>query len=142
MVTMSARASVAAPAATVVETLVDVPTWGSTFPAIHDARVVSEDDGALVIAVQHREGPVTNWLEPRPPGSAWLFEVKKHYDATFGFHVSELPDGRSICCILGELRLRGWRRLLGPFVGPYAAHRLRTLTLLPLRDAAEARALG
>jgi hypothetical protein len=138
-VQIEASTFVAAPPATVYAVYADYRGWPQLFSTIKAVHVVSQDGPRVVLAIDHREGPVRNEIEVRPPDTLELWEVKRHYDARFSNRFEPVAGG-SLFTVHATIRLKGWARLLRPFLRPYVRSLIRRLQLLPVRLEAEARA--
>ncbi|MFB9236389.1 SRPBCC family protein [Plantactinospora siamensis] len=132
---------VAAPAARAYDLYADYRNWPALFPAINAVRETGRDGDAVELAIEHREGSVTNRLRLEPPARIVVTERKRRYDAEFVNTFRDTPTG-SRYEVVGEVRLRGWLRPLAPIIRPYARRQLRRLTLAPMKAAAEARRGG
>jgi hypothetical protein len=129
---------VRAPASAVRQLVADYERWPALFPMIAAARLVDDSHGVSVIAVRHRKfGEVVNRLADGPNGSLILEEAKPAYDAQFINEFVPVATGGTRVTITAEIRLKGWRHLVSPFVGPIIRRQLKHLTLDPLRRAAE-----
>ena len=135
---VTAALDVDAPARMVYRTLAEPARWSVVFPAIHATKVLGHDGCAVEVLVQHDEGTVLNWLTLLPPGRIDLRERKRRYDATFVNRFRDTGEGRSRIVVQADLRFRSaWVRSLAPLVRPYARWRMMSLTLIPLKRAAE-----
>jgi hypothetical protein len=92
----------------------------------------------LVLEVDHVEGKVSNELVVRAPDQLKLWE-KKRRDARFLNCFETVPDGTRFT-LRGEIHLKGWARLLQPFLQGYVRRQMRQLQLQPVKAEAEARA--
>jgi hypothetical protein len=127
-----------APASLAYQVLADPARWPEVFPAIHATEVLGQDGGTVGVLVHHDEGEVRNWLTLVPPSRIDLRERKRRYDAAFVNRFNDTGGGRSRIVVEADLRFRApWAVLLAPLVRPYARRRMRALTLLPLKRAAE-----
>lgn len=136
-VEVSAR--VAAPPATVFEVYANYADWPQLFRLIRDVRLVRRDGDRLVLQIDHAEGSVVNEVTLDPPGRLDLWERKRRYDATFHNRFEPVPGGTRFTDV-GEIELKGWARLLRPFLRPVVRRRMRQLQVEPVKAEAERRA--
>ena len=136
---IEASTFVAAPPATVLAVYADYRRWPQLFPTIKAVHVVSQGGPRVVLAIDHLEGTVSNEIEVRPPDTFKLWEVKRHYDARFSNRFEPVAGG-SLFTVHAAIRLKGWARLLQPFLRPYVRRQIQRLQLLPVRLEAESRA--
>lgn len=139
MVRATTSRLVRAPRATVYGIFTDVRGWPQVFPTISWVRVLREEPDEVEVVVGHREGEVRNRLMPQPPGRALLLEGKRHYDAVFANDFVEEPGGRTTVTVHALIELKGWRRVLSPFLGGYVRRQVDRFTLSPVAEAAESR---
>jgi hypothetical protein len=92
-----------------------------------------------VLEVDHTEGKVINELTVRPPAALDLWEGKRRYDARFRNRFETVPGGTRFA-VRGEIQLKGWARLLQPFLRGYVRRQIQRLQLQPVKAEAEARA--
>jgi hypothetical protein len=92
-----------------------------------------------VLEVDHVEGKVVNELVVLPPDALDLWEEKRRYDARFLNRFESVPDGTRFT-VRGEIHLKGWARLLQPFLRGYVHRLMQRLQLQPVKAEAEARA--
>ena len=127
-----------APASLVYRAFADPARWPQVFPAIHATEVLGGDGVTLRVLVHHDEGEVRNWLTLMPPSRIDLRERKRRYDATFVNRFNDTGEATSRIVVEASIRFRvPWVTLLAPLVRPYVRRQLMTLTLLPLKRAAE-----
>jgi hypothetical protein len=126
----------------------DYPAWPELFPTISAVRLVRSEGGVKTLELRHSEGVVVNTLED-VPGEAGrrvlrLEEWKRAYDATFTNVFEDRPGRPGTCTftIVGDIRLKSWRRPAAPVVRPYARRLMWRLQLEPVRNAAERREVG
>lgn len=137
---ITASAVVDAPVAVVRSVLTDVASWPEVFPSIHAVHVRRRRAQQAEILADHGEGEVLNVLTEAGPDTIVLDERKARYDATFINRFAALPGGATRYSVIGELRLRGWARALGPVLGWYGRRQLARLTVQPVKTSAEAKA--
>lgn len=131
------------PADRVRAVLLDIESWGRTFPAsLRGARVVAAGAGTVDVVVDHRtEGAVRNRLTLEADGGVRVEEWKRHYDAVFLHEFLPLGNGSaSRCRVTCRLRLKGPYRVLRPLrraIERHARRQIEELILHPLRAAAE-----
>ena len=101
-------------------------------------RLLRREGPKLVLEVDHVEGRVLNELVVRPPDTLELWEEKRRYDARFSNHFEAVPGGARFTA-RGEIHLKGWARLLRPFLAWYVRRLMRRLHLQPVKAEAEAR---
>ena len=99
-----------APRQTVLNIYADYPSWPRLFPTISAVRLLGREGPKLVLEVDHVEGKVIN-----------------------------VPDGTRFT-VRGEIHLKGWARLLQPFLRGYTRRHMQRLQLQPVKAEAEARA--
>jgi hypothetical protein len=131
--------TVQAPRETVLGVYADYQSWPRLFPTISAVRVLSREGPKLVLEVDHIEGKVINELVVRPPDQLDLWEEKRRYDARFCNRFESVPGGTRFT-VRGEIHLKGWARLLQPFLGGYVRRQMQRLQLQPVKAEAEARA--
>jgi hypothetical protein len=130
---------VRAPRQTVLDVYADYASWPRLFPTINAVRLLGREGPKLVLEVDHVEGKVINELVVRPPDQLDLWEEKRRYDARFLNRFENVPDGTRFT-VRGEIHLKGWARLLWPFLGGYVRRQMRRFQLQPVKAEAEARA--
>jgi Polyketide cyclase / dehydrase and lipid transport len=131
--------TVEAPRETVAAVYAEWTSWPRLFPTIGAVRLVRREGATLVLEVDHLEGKVVNELTVRSPGEIDLWEEKRRYDARFLNRFEAVPGGTRFT-VSGEVFLKGWARLLQPFLGGYVRRQMRRLQLQPVKAEAEARA--
>jgi Polyketide cyclase / dehydrase and lipid transport len=130
---------VEAPPKTVLDVYADWSGWPRLFPTIHGVRLLRREGAKLVLEVDHVEGRVINELVVRPPDTLELWEEKRRYNARFSNHFEAVPGGARFTD-RGDISLKGWARLLQPFLAGYIRRQMRRLQLQPVKAEAEARA--
>jgi hypothetical protein len=128
-----------APRQTVLDVYADYPSWPRLFPTISAVRLLGREGPKLVLEVDHVEGKVINELVVRPPAQLDLWEEKRRYDALFRNRFEPIPDGTRFT-VRGEIHLKGWARLLQPFLRGYVRRQMQRLQLQPVKAEAEGRA--
>jgi hypothetical protein len=139
MLHIEVTTTVEAPRQTVLDVYADYPSWPRLFPTISGVRLLRRDGPKLVLGVDHLEGKVVNELLVRPPDELQLWEEKRHYDARFNNLFETVPGGTRFM-VRGDIYLKGWARLLRPFLGGYVRRQIERLQLQPVKAEAEARA--
>jgi hypothetical protein len=139
MLQVEVSSVVRAPRKTVLDVYADYASWPHLFPTITAVRLVGREGPKLVLEVDHAEGKVSNELVVRPPDQLELWEKKRRYNARFLNRFETVPDGTRFT-VRGEIHLKGWARLLQPFLHGYVRHQMRQLQLQPVKAEAEARA--
>jgi hypothetical protein len=89
------------------------------------------------LEVDHVEGTVPNELILRCPDEIDLWEVKRLYDACFRNRFVTIPSG-TLFVVTGEIWLKGWARLLRPFLRGYMRRQMQRVQLRPVQAEAEA----
>jgi hypothetical protein len=130
---------VQAPRETVLDVYADYQGWPRLFPTISGVRLLRREGPKLVLEVDHVQGKVVNELVVRPPDQLDLWEEKRRYDARFRNRFATVPGGTRFT-VRGEIHLKGWARLLQPFLGGYVRRQMQRLQLQPVKAEAEARA--
>jgi Polyketide cyclase / dehydrase and lipid transport len=131
--------TVQAPRETVLDVYADYQGWPRLFPTISGVRLLGREGPTLVLEVDHTEGKVINELTVRPPAALDLWEGKRRYDARFRNRFETVPGGTRFA-VRGEIQLKGWARLLQPFLRGYVRRQIQRLQLQPVKAEAEARA--
>jgi hypothetical protein len=139
MLHVEVSTTVQAPRETVAAVYAEYTSWPRLFPTISAVRLVRRQGPTLVLEVDHLEGKVVNELTVRSPGEIDLWEEKRRYDARFLNQFETIPGGTRFT-VSGEVFLKGWARLLQPFLGGYVRRQMRRLQLQPVKAEAEARA--
>lgn len=139
MLQVEASTTVQAPRETVLDIYADYRSWPGLFPTISGVRLLHREGAKLVLRVDHVEGKVLNELVVRPPDALDLWEEKRRYDARFRNRFEAVPGGTRFT-VRGDIYLKGWARLLQPFLRGYVRRRMERLQLQPVQAAAEARA--
>ena len=139
MLHVEASTTVRAPKETVSAVYADYRNWPALFPTISGVRLLGRDGPKLILEVDHAEGKVRNELLVRPPDELHLWEVKRRYDARFRNRFDAVPGGTRFT-VSGDIRLKGWARLLQPFLGGYVRRQVQRFQLRPVQAEAEARA--
>ena len=139
MLRVEASTVVEASRRTVLDVYADYAGWPRLFPTISAVRLLGRQGPKLVLEVDHVEGKVVNELVVRSPDQLELWEQKRHYDARFRNRFASVPGGTRFT-VRGEIHLKGWARLLQPFLRAYARRLMQRLQLQPVKAEAEARA--
>jgi Polyketide cyclase / dehydrase and lipid transport len=134
---VEASITIRAPKQRVAAIYADYPNWPRLFPTIKGVRLIGRQGAKQVLEVDHVEGKVINELVVRPPDEIDLWEVKRHYDARFANRFQAVPGGTR-CTVRGDIHLKGWAKLLQPFLRGHARRQIEKLQLRPVRAAAEA----
>ena len=141
MLHVEASTAVKAPRQTVLDVYADYASWPRLFRTISGVRLLRREGPKLVLEVDHVEGKVINELVVRPPDAIDLWEEKRRYDARFRNQFERTPDGTRFT-VRGEIHLKGWARLLRPFLRSYVRRQMQRLQLQPVKAEAEVRAQG
>jgi Polyketide cyclase / dehydrase and lipid transport len=136
---VEASTTVQAPRETVLDVYADYQSWPRLFPTISGVRLLRREGPKLVLEVDHVQGKVLNELVVRPPDQLDLWEEKRRYDAQFRNRFATVPGGTRFT-VRGEIHLKGWARLLQPFLRGYVRRQMQRLQLQPVKAEAEARA--
>lgn len=139
MLRVEASVMVRAPQETVFEVYADYPSWPGLFPTISGVRLLRREGAKLVLEIDHVEGRVINELVVRPPDALDLWEVKRRYNASFQNRFEAVTGGTRFT-VKGAIYVKGWARLLEPFLRGYVLRRMERLQLQPVQAEAEARA--
>jgi hypothetical protein len=127
-----------APRDVVATVYADYEQWPRLFPTIRAVRPIRQVGPAVVLEIDRAEGTVINELIARPE-SLDLWEVRRHYHARFLNRFETVPGGTRLS-VRGDIRLKGYARVLRPFL----CHPVRWLMcrwqLQPVKLAAESRA--
>lgn len=110
--------------------------WPTIFGAtIRGVHLLETSGNHTRLAVDHRVGRVINVLTEVGPDRVDLWEEKPRYTALFENHFEAEQSGTRMR-VVAEVRLVGALRILGPLLGPYIRHQIRTYVIDPLRRAA------
>lgn len=139
MLQVEVSTMITAPRQTVLDVYADYASWPRLFPTISAVRLLGREGPKLVLEVDHVEGKVINELVIRPPDRLDLWEEKRRYDARFRNRFESVPGGTRFT-VRGEVHLKGWARLLQPFLRGYVRRQMQRLQLQPVKAEAEARA--
>ena len=139
MMTVVASTMVSAPKATVFDVYGEYPNWPRLFPTINGVRLLRCEGAKLVLEIDHIEGTVINELLVRSPDEISLWEVHRRFDARFLNRFETIPGGTRLT-VTGEIHLKGFAKLLNPFLKGYVRTRMERLQLQPVNAEAEARA--
>jgi Polyketide cyclase / dehydrase and lipid transport len=132
---------VEAPPETVLDVYADWSGWPRLFPTIGGVRLLRREGAKLVLEVEHVEGRVINELVVRPPDTLELWEEKRRYDARFSNRFEAVPGGARFTA-RGDIYLKGWARLLQPFLAGYVRRLMRRLQLQPVKATGPRAALS
>jgi Polyketide cyclase / dehydrase and lipid transport len=136
---VEASTTVQAPRETVLDVYADYRGWPRLFPTISGVRLLRHEGPTLVLEIDHVEGKVINELTVRPPAALDLWEEKHRYDARFRNRLETVPGGTRFT-VRGEIHLKGWARLLQPFLRGYVRRQMQRLQLQPVKAEAQTRA--
>ena len=117
----------------------DLTIWDRLFPiTIKEARLLKEEDGKLVISVQHKKaGKVINILSVQSDREIRLEEFKPVYDAVLINRFQQL-NARSLYTIIAEIRFKSFFKIVEPFIKSIVERRIKKFVLKPMQDYAEA----
>jgi hypothetical protein len=115
------------------------PRLASAVPHHQRGAAAAPRGAKLVLEVDHVEGKVINELVVRPPDAIDLWEQKRRYHARFLNQFEAVPGGTRFR-VRGDIYLKGWARLLQPFLRGYVRRQMRRLQLQPVKDEAQAHA--
>ena len=139
MLHVEVSTTVRAPRQTVLDVYADYAGWPRLFPTISGVRLLRREGAKLVLEIDHVEGRVINELVVRPPDTLELWEEKRRYNARFHNRFATVHGGTRFTA-RGDIYLKGWARLLQPFLRGYVRRLMRRLQLQPVKAEAEARA--
>jgi Polyketide cyclase / dehydrase and lipid transport len=128
--------TIQAPRARVVEIYQDCPNWSNLFPTIKAVRLVREEPGRQVLEIDHREGRVINILTLVSPEEVELEEFKKKYDGKFVNRFEAVPGGTRFT-VAADISLKGFYKLLAPFLDGYIRKQITVFVLDPVKKLAE-----
>lgn len=128
-----------APRDVVATVYADYEQWPRLFPTIRAVRPIRQEGPALVLEIDRAEGTVINRLIARVPDSLDLWEVKRHYHARFLNRFETVPGGTRLS-VRGDIRLKGYAKVLRPFLYGYVRWLMSRCQLEPVKHAAESRA--
>ena len=137
MLHVEVTTTVKAPRRTVLDVYADYAGWPRLFPTISGVRLLRREGERLVLEVDHVEGRIVNELLVRPPGTLELWEEKRRYDARFSNRFETIPGGTRFT-VRDDIDLKGWARLLRPFLRGYVRRQIERLQLRPVKAEAEA----
>ena len=137
MLQVEVSTTVKAPPQTVLDVYADYASWPRLFPTISGVRLLRREGAKLVLEVDHVEGKVVNELLVRPPDTLELWEEKRRYDARFSNRFETVPGGTRFT-VRGDIYLKGWARLLQPFLRGYVRRLIERLQLQPVKAEASA----
>jgi hypothetical protein len=135
---VNASTTISAPRERVAGLYADYRNWPRLFPTIKGVRLIGREGAKQVLEIDHLEGKVVNELVVRAPDELDLWEVKRRYDARFVNRFETVPGGTRLT-VRGDIALKGWARLLQPFLRGYVRRQVERLQLQPLKAAAEGR---
>jgi hypothetical protein len=127
-----------APPEAVYETYADHSNWPRIFPTIRAVRLIRRDRTRVVLEIDHVESKVVNELVLHPLDRIDLREVKRRYDVWF-VNRFEAASGGTRFTVIGEVRLKGWARVVGPVLRWYVRRQMRRLQLQPVKAETEQR---
>jgi hypothetical protein len=133
-----ASITIRAPARRVWDVYTDYRGWSRVFPTIKGVRLLRGQGARQVLEVDHVEGKVRNELMLRPPDEVDLWEEKRRYHARFVNRFSTVPGGTR-WTVAADIHLKGWARLLRPFLGAYVRRQIERLQLQPVKAVAKRR---
>jgi Polyketide cyclase / dehydrase and lipid transport len=121
----------------VVEIYQDYRNWPNLFPTIKAVRLVREEPHKKVLEIDHSEGRVINILTIVSPQEVVLEEFKKKYDGKFVNRFEVVPDGTRFT-VAADISLKGFYKLLAPFLDDYIRRQITVFVLNPVKKSAEA----
>ncbi len=136
MLHVDASIRINAPTERVWDVYTDYRSWPQVFPTIKGVRLIRGEGARQVLKVDHVEGTVINELVLYPPDEVDLWEVKRRYDARFLNRFSTVPSGTRLT-VGADIYLKGWAKLLRPFLRGYVTRQIEQFQLRPVKAAAE-----
>jgi Polyketide cyclase / dehydrase and lipid transport len=136
MLHVEASTTIQAPRTRVVEIYQDYYNWPSLFPTIKAVRLIREEPGKKVLEIDHAEGRVINILTIISPEEVVLEEFKKKYDGKFVNRFEAVPEGTRLT-VAADISLKGFYKLLAPFLHNYIRKQITVFVLDPIKNFAE-----
>ena len=133
---VEASTTIRAPRTRVVEIYQDYRNWPKFFPTIKAVRLVREEPRRKVLEIDHDEGRVINILTTVSPEEVVLEEFKKKYDGKFVNRFEAVPGGTRFT-VAADISLKGFYKLLAPFVDGYIRKQITVFVLDPVKKFAE-----
>jgi hypothetical protein len=128
-----------APRDVVATVYADYEQWPRLFPTIRAVRPIRQEGPALVLEIDRAEGTVINTLIARVPESLDLWEIQRHYHARLLNRFETVPGGTRLS-VRGDIKLKGYAKVLRPFLYVYVRWLIGRCRLEPVKTAAERRA--
>ena len=98
--------------------------------------MLKEENGRLTISVQHKKaGQVLNMLSVLSPHEIKLEEFKPTYDAVFINRFHQINRG-SLHTVIAEIRLKGFFKIVEPFIKSIVEKRIKKFVLESMKDYA------
>ena len=99
--------------------------------------MLKEENGRLTISVQHKKtGQVLNMLSVLSPHEIKLEQFKPMYDAVFINRFQQINRG-SLHTVIAEIRLKGFFKIVEPFIKSIVEKRIKKFVLESMKDYAE-----
>ena len=114
--------------------------WPTIFPDMKSVRLVRQAYGEIVLEVNYDSGGIITLIQRAGAPKKIVTDIRRR--GVYGqsiYTFEDLPEGTRVTLAL-NVKLEGLYRLLEPFVQGYIRKRLKTLSLEPLKKAAEASA--
>ena len=136
MLHVETSTTIQAPKTRVVEIYNDYRNWPNLFPTIKAVRLVREEPGRKILEIDHKEGRVINILTLVSPEEMQLEEFKKKYDGKFTNRFEAVSGGTRFT-VVADISLKGFYKLLAPFLDGYIRKQITIFVLDPVKKAAE-----
>ena len=133
---VEASTTIQAPQPRVVEIYQDYRNWPNLFPTIKAVRLVREEPHRKVLEIDHVEGRVINILTIVSPQEVVLEEFKKKYNGKFVNRFEVVPQGTRFT-VAADISLKGFYKLLAPFLADYIRKQITVYVLDPVKKSAE-----
>jgi Polyketide cyclase / dehydrase and lipid transport len=137
LVSVTVACTIHAQKAIVYSLYADYSRWSTLYPTtIKGVELIGQEGSVTVLDVHHREGHVINRLRPVSSDTVELEEFKRRYDGTFVTTFQPGPGGTTVT-VTAHIRLKGFCRVLSPFLRGLVRARIRRYLLEPLKAEAE-----
>src|SRR5215510_9548677 len=136
MLHVETSTTIQAPQPRVVEIYQDYRNWPNLFPTIKAVRLVRDEPHRKVLEIDHVEGRVINILTIVSPQEIVLEEFKKKYDGKFVNRFEVVPQGTRFT-VAADISLKGFYKLLAPFLADYIRKQITVYVLDPVKKSAE-----
>ena len=138
MVSVCTSINIQAAAKNLFDIYKDYENWDRLFPlTIEKARLIRVDDNKLTIEVTHKSaGKVVNVLTFLSSEKIKLEEFKPLYNAVF-INAFESAANESCYRIVASVKLKGFYKILEPFISVLVKYKIKKFVLLPMKNYAE-----